>query len=244
MSDPVATTANAPGTTADEPIDQIVDKVAEDIVPQKEADQTPPFDIKAFTDYALHFLATASNETLGACLVGLGAGTYLILGRVGLVLIGVVGGVVLHATWEGHSQQGENAEQKGKTSEARKRELGAHVAHRILDWRDNRAQEKHEGDADGSNLSLKLYSGKNLDYSEFKPETAAALTELTDAVIRDYVKYVLDALHTNTSNATQMVVFAHSACRRYFSQLVPPNLHCLYHLCVSTSIPQATCRQL
>jgi hypothetical protein len=161
---------------------------------QKDTKDAPSFDVKALTDGTLQFLATASNETLGACLVGLGAGTYLILGRVGLVLIGVVGGVVLHATWEGHGEHGSG--QEGKSSDTRRRELGVDVAHRVLDWRDaqTRTQEKGTRDDDNSNLSLRLYSGKPLDYSEFKPETAAALTELTDAVIRDYVKYVLYAL--------------------------------------------------
>ncbi|KAJ4992915.1 px domain-containing protein [Stagonosporopsis vannaccii] len=188
MSDPVAATASAPDASAHEPLSDIVGGVAAaDAAPRKDAEQPPPFDVKALTDRALHFLATASNETLGACLVGLGAGTYLILGRVGLVLIGVVGGVVLHATWEGQSHNGDGGEQKGKSNEARKRELGAHVAHRILDWRDKK--ERQDGDEDSSELSLKLYSGKHLDYSGFKPETAAALTELTDAVIRDYVKW-------------------------------------------------------
>jgi hypothetical protein len=240
MSDPVAATANAPDTSAGAPLNDTSNDVAADTIPQKEADATPPFDVKALTDRALHFLATASNETLGACLVGLGAGTYLILGRVGLVLIGVVGGVVLHATWEGQIQSSEDTQQKGKSSETRKRELGAHVANRLLDWRDKR--EKQDGDADNSDLSLKLYSGKNLDYSDFKPETAAALTELTDAVIRDYVKYVLETLHTSLSNAIQMVVFTHSACRRCVSQLVPPNPHCFHAFRVRTPLPQATCR--
>jgi hypothetical protein len=242
MSDPVTATAiaNAPATTADTPLNDIVDDVATEIATQKDAaDQGLPFDVKALTDRALQFLATASNETLGACLVGLGAGTYLILGRVGLVLIGVVGGVVLHATWEGQMHTGEGAE-KGKSSEARKRELGAHVASRILDWRDKK--DTKDGDADDSDLSLKLYSGKDLDYSEFRPETAAALTELTDAVIRDYVKYVLDTLPTNPSNTVQMVVLTHSACRRSFPQLVPSNTHCLYALCLSTPFSQTTFR--
>ena len=233
MSDPVATTADAP-------LNDFVDDVAADTIPQKEAGQLPPFDLKAATDRALQFLATASNETLGACLVGLGAGTYLILGRVGLVLIGVVGGIVLHATWEAQPQNVEDAELKGKSSQVRKRELGAHVANRILDWRGK--TEKQHGDVDGSELSLKLYSGKSLDYSEFKPETAAALAELTDAVIRDYVKYVLGALHTNLSNATQMVVFTHSACRRCFPQFVSPDPHCLHALCITTPFSQTTCR--
>ncbi|KAH3962305.1 hypothetical protein HBI81_191310 [Parastagonospora nodorum] len=157
---------------------------------QKDAQKAPSLDVKALTDRTLQFLATASNETLGACLVGLSAGTYLILGRVGLVLIGVVGGVVLHATWEGNAHSGEGSEQQGKNPDTRRRELAVDVAHRILDWRDsNRGQEKSSREDDNSDLSLKLYSGKPLDYSEFKPETAAALTELTDAVIRDYVKW-------------------------------------------------------
>jgi hypothetical protein len=166
----------------------------------------PSLDVKALTDRALQFLATASNETLGACLVGLSAGTYLVLGRVGLILIGVVGGVVLHATWEGHAHGSDDVERKGRGAEARRRELGVDVAHRLLDWRDARTQEKHPGEDDILDLRVNLYSGKSLDFSDFKPETAAALTELTDAVIRDYVKYVLRSLSTILSNGTQMVV--------------------------------------
>ena len=56
------------------------------------------------SERALEFLSNASNETLGACIVGLAAVTWLVLERVGLVLIGervglvligIVGGVVL-----------------------------------------------------------------------------------------------------------------------------------------------------
>src|SRR5437868_920931 len=48
------------------------------------------------TSRILDFLSNASNETLIASLVGLGATTYFVLGRLGLLLIGGVGGVVLH----------------------------------------------------------------------------------------------------------------------------------------------------
>ncbi|XP_014556521.1 hypothetical protein COCVIDRAFT_26742 [Bipolaris victoriae FI3] len=151
--------------------------------PQAEAS----IDLKALTDRALHFLATASNETLGACLAGLGAGTYLILGRVGLVLIGVVGGVVLHATWEGYHNDSQGGQ--GKSAEARRRELGADIAQRVLDWRNSHSLHDTAEKHDSYDLNVQLYSGKKLDYSDFRPETAAALTELTDAVIRDYVKW-------------------------------------------------------
>lgn len=63
--------------------------------------------VRRLTDAALSFLSNASNETLGACAIGLCATTYLALGRVGLVLIGTVAGVVLHATWEGSHDGGD-----------------------------------------------------------------------------------------------------------------------------------------
>lgn len=158
----------------------------------KSTSSPPALDVKSITDHTLQFLATATNETLVACVAGLGVSTYLVLGRVGLVLIGVVGGVVLHATWEGdHSDR--NAKQ-GAGGEARKRELGADIAQRVLKWREQKGKANAEESNDTSDMSLKLYSGKKLDYSEFKPETAEALTELTDAVVRDYVKYVCAVL--------------------------------------------------
>ncbi|KAH7410037.1 PXA domain-containing protein [Phaeosphaeria sp. MPI-PUGE-AT-0046c] len=180
---------------------------------RKDPGNASSLDVKALTDRTLHFLATASNETLGACLVGLGAGTYLILGRVGLVLIGVVGGVVLHATWEGNSSHGGNSAGKEKSSDSRRRELGVDVAQRVLDWRNTRTQEKGAREDDNADFSLKLYSGKPLDFSEFKPETAAALTELTDAVIRDYVKWWYSPVLPNEESFP-------NSCRQTFTALI------------------------
>jgi hypothetical protein len=138
------------------------------------------------TDHALTFLSNASNETLGACLVGLGATTYLVLGRVGLVLMGVVGGVVLHATWEGHTQEApKSAEEK------RRKEIGLDVVHRVLDWRTQQKETPEDVDDDAASLQVDIYSKKALDFTGFQPETEVALNELTDAVIRDYVKFVL-----------------------------------------------------
>ncbi|OAG03717.1 uncharacterized protein CC84DRAFT_1165904 [Paraphaeosphaeria sporulosa] len=151
----------------------------------KAAANAPPVDWSALLDRALVFLSTASNETLGACLVGLGAGTYLVLGRVGLILIGVVGGVALHATWESHAHGDRGPE---TSHEVRRKELGVDIAHRVLSWREKRDKSSGDDDHD-ADLSVKLYSGQELDFSDFRPETAAALTELTDAIIRDYVKW-------------------------------------------------------
>lgn len=134
--------------------------------------------IKSTADRILHFLSTASNETLGACIVGLGATTYLVLGRVGLVLIGAVGGVVLHASWEGRGQ-----DEIDKQSEyRRRREIGLDVARRVLEWRSSQAK-------DARTFDISEAPPKATDFSDFPKETAAALNVLTDAVIRDYVKW-------------------------------------------------------
>ena len=109
----------------------------------------------------LRFLASASTETLAAIGVGLSACTYLILGRIGLVLIGMVAGVVLHATWEGQNVE--------STEDARK-EKGLDVVRRILDLRDPKTiQEDDKDDATNTN-----------SFDGFKPETSQALTELVD----------------------------------------------------------------
>lgn len=132
------------------------------------------------TSRTLDFLANASNETLGACIVALGATTWLVLGRVGLVIIGVVGGVVLHATWEG-TVQGNATDDIKATEAGKRREKGLEIVGRVLDWR-----EQTKGDTDSDDVGSRAQ--RTLDFSDFQPETGAALTALTDAVIRDYVR--------------------------------------------------------
>lgn len=142
--------------------------------------------LRTFQNSALHFLSTASNETLGACAVGLAASTYLVLGRLGLVLIGAVGGIVLHATWEGHDA----AEVDGQATEnqqRRRRELGIEVTKRALDWRDQKRQAGKDDDEVAAGGLRNDGTGKELDFADFRPETRQALTEFTDAVIKDYV---------------------------------------------------------
>ncbi len=124
------------------------------------------------TTRALKFLSTASTETIGGIAVGLAACTYLVLGRVGLVLIGALGGVVLYATWEGQSSTA------GSILDTR-RESGLEIVKRILDLRDAHRPGEDEDEQDASSHS----------FEGFQPETAAAMNDLVDAVIRDYVKW-------------------------------------------------------
>ena len=142
-----------------------------------------------YTGILLEFLSNASNESLGACVVGLGASTYFVLGRIGLVLIGIVGGIVLHATWEynGHNH-GDDGDDAKALELKRRREVGLDVVRRLLDWRDSKsrtdeAEQKRPQRAGASSPKLQL------DYSSFAPATGAALESLSDAIIRDYVKY-------------------------------------------------------
>lgn len=149
------------------------------------APTTWPAALYGLVDKAMYFLAHASNEMLGACLVGVGATTYLVLGRVGLIVIGIAGGVVLHATWDGirTASQDEAAKQAERE---RRREAAVEVAKRVLDWTSSRR-------VDTAKLEdFKIYPNQELDFSSFGPETDMALNAFTNAVIKDYVHYWYD----------------------------------------------------
>lgn len=142
--------------------------------------------------YILRFLSDATNETLAACFIGLGASTYIVFGRLGLILIGVVGGVILHATWEEHSKTQSDEEVSASDTKNRK-ELGLDVIRRILDGPGKSRAADSEREL-AQNQEETSVSSSEPDFSSFEPGTAAALASLTDAVIRDYVKYSGPAL--------------------------------------------------
>ena len=180
--DPIRSAAPAVETAATEDLE--VPKPNTEPASKNETSKT----VRNLTDALLSFLSSASNETLGACAIGLCASTYLVLGRVGLVLTGTVTGVVLHATWEGSNDEADGTQNGQRKSTTKKKELGVEVAKRLLDWKDR--TRGLENGAEDEDVKVEGSLAKEpLDYSEFKPATAAALTALTDAIIRDYVKY-------------------------------------------------------
>lgn len=145
-----------------------------------------PWDL---TSQVLSFLSTAGNDTIGACLVGLSAITYLVLGRIGLILIGVVLGVVLHATWDQTINAHGNADEDLKDTDKRRKEQGFALLERVLDWRERRQNfSGPEGDKVLEESPSTAVSTE-WDFSDFPPATGTALNYLTEAVIRDYVKY-------------------------------------------------------
>ncbi|KAI5247895.1 hypothetical protein E4T43_01711 [Aureobasidium subglaciale] len=141
--------------------------------------------IQDISDRTLRFISHASNETLGACLVGLGATTYFILGRVGLLLIGVVGGIALHATWDSAHSSADRLSAK-ELEQKKRREIGLEVVQRVLQWNDNKTDAE---DTDDDDAEIKPLTLKKSDFSTFRPDTAAALSAFTDAIIRDYVNW-------------------------------------------------------
>lgn len=144
-------------------------------------DFTPSKEAK---DLILGFLATSSSESLGCAFVALIFATYIILGRVGLLLIGLVLGVLLHASWEGKSHESRSGVPDSRSPRKRK-ELALELANRLLDWPKRITTEGNNDD--GRQRTIEAGRAANLDYSTFGPGTSTALKSITDAVIRDYV---------------------------------------------------------
>lgn len=131
---------------------------------------------ESLTTKIFSFLATATPGTLGGVAVGLAATTYLVLGRLGLVLIGAFGGIVTFIQWE---------QRNVEVVRAVRGERGIELMERLL-----AARKSAEGAAltqqnpdDGDDAS-ELRS-----FDDFQPETREAMNELVDAVIDNYVKW-------------------------------------------------------
>lgn len=106
------------------------------------------------------------------------AATYLVLGKVGLLLIGVFLGVILHVSWEGTRDDAQ-----------RKKELGLVAPDEFLAWPEKQKSIVVDGFSDGVSTRTEDQSPKvDLEYSTFQPAVGAALRSLTDATIDNYVK--------------------------------------------------------
>jgi hypothetical protein len=151
---------------------------------KKEADEIQDFNVARATAVQnaediqtriFQFLATATPGTLGGVAVGLAGITYLLLGSIGLLLIGAFGGIVAFIQWEGRNPD---------VARAVRGERGVDLLERLL--AETRAQKSTEvQDVDQEEQERALARG----FDDFRPETRAALEELVDAVIRDYVKW-------------------------------------------------------
>lgn len=122
----------------------------------------------------MDFLSTATPGTLGAVAAGLCVATYLILGRVGLVLIGAFGGVALFISYE---------TKHPNVSRAVRGESGNDTIQRLLQQLKDRTKERVTEAPDATEDQL-LRS-----FDDFRPKTREAMKAFVDAVIKDYVKW-------------------------------------------------------
>ncbi|KJZ79543.1 hypothetical protein HIM_01012 [Hirsutella minnesotensis 3608] len=131
----------------------------------------PPEDLGS---RALQFISTATPTTLAGIAVAVSGVTYAILGRLGLLVIGALGGVVAFASLEAKNPE---------IARAVRGEKGTQVIDRV--WLDlQRTGQEANGDSDSSNDEAVFKA-----FDDFGPETREALGGFVDAVIRDYVKW-------------------------------------------------------
>ncbi|KAL9943047.1 hypothetical protein D7B24_009614 [Verticillium nonalfalfae] len=120
----------------------------------------------------LKFLSTATAETLTGVGLGLAAATYLALGKLGLVLIGAFGGVVLFISYEARHPE---------ISRAVRGERGVEVLQRLGLEKTPESKTEEIKEAEEERLIN--------TFDDFKPETRDALSSFVDAVVRDYIKW-------------------------------------------------------
>ncbi|ROT41453.1 hypothetical protein SODALDRAFT_331182 [Sodiomyces alkalinus F11] len=117
------------------------------------------------------FLSTATPKQLVGVGVGLAAATYVILGKLGLILMGAFGGVVLFISYEARHPE---------VSQTIRGESAIDVLRRL--GLDKASDPSKENDAQQDERLIH-------SFDDFRPETRDALVGLVDAIIRDYVKW-------------------------------------------------------
>ncbi|KAI9373133.1 PXA domain-containing protein [Aspergillus egyptiacus] len=140
--------------------------------------------LKGLLDLVLQFLSTCSNETMLIVLACLMGATYAMLGRLGLIIIGVTLGVTLHASWEGPMSH-----DLLEARASRRTQLSLDVARRLLDWPSGKVTGNHQADYYSGKNQAVAESNMELDPSLFGPATTTALQSLIDAALRDYINY-------------------------------------------------------
>ncbi|KAL2264688.1 hypothetical protein VTJ83DRAFT_7198 [Remersonia thermophila] len=129
----------------------------------------------------LGFLATATPGTLSGVAVGLAATTYLVLGRLGLVLIGAFGGIVGFIQWEQRNAEVVRVVRGERGIDLLQRLLAARGPSDLAPPKSASADEHADAEAEEAAL-LRAFE-------ELPPESREAMTQLVDAVIDSYVRW-------------------------------------------------------
>ncbi|POR31847.1 Uncharacterized protein TPAR_07960 [Tolypocladium paradoxum] len=123
---------------------------------------------------ALQFFSTATPPTLAGVAVVFSGITYAILGKVGLLIIGALGGVVAFVSLEARNPD---------IARAVRGEKGPEILDRV--WLDLQSAKPQDGDGADDKDDEAAFKA----FDDFRPDTRDALCGLVDAVIRDYVKW-------------------------------------------------------
>ncbi|OAL66973.1 hypothetical protein A7C99_2370 [Trichophyton rubrum] len=146
----------------------------ESLAQPKSATVPPSSTSQSLVDQVSLFVAHADGTTLISISAGVVAVSYVLFGRLALLLVGAIGGVILHIWWEGQDN-GTNGDDEG-AAKRKRHELSLEVANRLTAlYVDNGS--KQEDDEDTLNRSAE----SSLDYSKMGPATEAALTALTNS---------------------------------------------------------------
>ncbi|KAK0741213.1 PXA domain-containing protein [Schizothecium vesticola] len=151
-----------------------VSSTATTLVNRDKAPETDAATDQDVTTKVFEFLSTATPGTLGGIAAGLAAVTYFILGQIGLLLIGAFVGIAIFIQWE---------QRNGDVGRAARAERGHEILERLLELNRTLASASQEEAEDA-----KALAGRS-GFDDFRPETRDALTEVVDAVVRDYVRW-------------------------------------------------------
>ena len=124
----------------------------------------------------ISFISQCSSRSRVALACAFLAALHVFFGRLLFLIVGFVGGVILHAWWE-ESNSCPDGEGKNAIKQTR-RDLGLAVAQRLMNW---------EG-ASTTHFHADAPSTSESDFSDLNPATATALDAIVDAVISGYVR--------------------------------------------------------
>ncbi|RAH57882.1 PX domain protein [Aspergillus piperis CBS 112811] len=153
---------------------------------QAATESLDPVRSKGVIESTLQFLSTANSETLLGVFACLVVATLVLFGRLGLLLIGIASGIILHAQWEAVYE--DPIHPLSNPRQRRRKELALDITRRLLDWpKSTTLAADAEQDDTGQVFLFGDSSSADLDYSALGPKTADALRSITDAAMKDYV---------------------------------------------------------
>lgn len=161
----------APVDTHDAPLQALAQS-------SQQHESTTRSQVPSFIQVSTSFFSKCSAKLRAAIAILVFTVICLLFGRLLFILIGVIGGVLLHAWWEELNEYpGLNKDDEAKR---RRRKLGIEIAETVLGLGKFSTAPLPNGEVKSGSSEL--------PFGELNPTTAAALENLVDVVINDYVR--------------------------------------------------------